>query len=265
MRFGRCSVVPTRTNWLFEIKQKRERRHHSPRHRHQTYDNYNNNNNNNIFYSTSKNEMRTRTRALLSINNNNNNNNNLLGVLNDSTKFIVSASAMLFLLFHPTIETCWCLLGSIVNSLNGKLLKRILNHSRPSGAKKIDPGMPSSHATSLSFLSLYAFLAFSSEPNAFGLQTLITRLLATAVVGIGAFLAYLRVKLGFHTWPQVLVGYGLGSFTALFWFFFAKVKLTGNLAPDQVKNLHAVLVIAIGLFCLSAIQWVKEQCRSRGV
>jgi hypothetical protein len=83
----------------------------------------------------------------------------LLECLNESTKFVVSATAMLFLLFHPTVETCWCLLGSIVNSVNGKLLKRMLNHSRPDGAKKVDPGMPSSHATSLSYLSWYAAMA----------------------------------------------------------------------------------------------------------
>ena len=62
--------------------------------------------------------------------------NVFLECLNESTKFVVSATAMLFLLFHPTVETCWCLLGSIVNSVNGKLLKRVLNHSRPNGAKK---------------------------------------------------------------------------------------------------------------------------------
>ena len=186
--------------------------------------------------------------------------NVFLECLNESTKFVVSATAMLFLLFHPTVETCWCLLGSIVNSVNGKLLKRVLNHSRPNGAKKVDPGMPSSHATSLSYLSWYAALAFAFEPNAFGLATHVTRAFAISVVSLGAFLAYLRVKLGFHTWPQVLVGYGLGSSTASLWIVFGKSYLLRHLArrPEDLKNLHACLVVAIGLFALSAITWVKE-------
>ena len=184
--------------------------------------------------------------------------------LNESTKFVVSATAMVFLVFHPTVETCWCLLGSIVNSVNGKLLKRMLNHSRPDGAKKVDPGMPSSHATSLSYLSWYAALAFAFEPNAFGLATFITRTLAFGLVSLGAFLAYLRVKLGFHTWPQVYVGYGLGSSTALVWILFGKGYLIQHLArhPERLKNLHACLVVAIGLFALSAIKWVKELVKS---
>ena len=184
--------------------------------------------------------------------------------LNESTKFVVSATAMVFLVFHPTVETCWCLLGSIVNSVNGKLLKRMLNHSRPDGAKKVDPGMPSSHATSLSYLSWYAALAFAFEPNAFGLATFVTRTLAFGLVSLGAFLAYLRVKLGFHTWPQVYVGYGLGSSTALVWILFGKRYLIQHLArhPERLKNLHACLVVAIGLFALSAIKWVKELVKS---
>jgi len=184
--------------------------------------------------------------------------------LNESTKFVVSATAMVFLVFHPTVETCWCLLGSIVNSVNGKLLKRMLNHSRPDGAKKVDPGMPSSHATSLSYLSWYAALAFAFEPNAFGLATTVTRTLAFGLVSLGAFLAYLRVKLGFHTWPQVYVGYGLGSSTALVWILFGKRYLIQHLArhPERLKNLHACLVVAIGLFALSAIKWVKELVKS---
>jgi dolichyldiphosphatase len=184
--------------------------------------------------------------------------------LNESTKFVVSATAMVFLVFHPTVETCWCLLGSIVNSVNGKLLKRALNHSRPDGAKKVDPGMPSSHATSLSYLSWYAALAFAFEPNAFGLATTVTRTLAFGLVSLGAFLAYLRVKLGFHTWPQVYVGYGLGSSTALVWILFGKRYLIQHLArhPERLKNLHACLVVAIGLFALSAIKWVKELVKS---
>ena len=79
-----------------------------------------------------------------------------LAYVNESTKFIVSGACLAVLITHPNVPVCWCLSGSVFNSLNSKLLKRLINESRPDGATKLDPGMPSSHAVSLSYLSVYA-------------------------------------------------------------------------------------------------------------
>jgi hypothetical protein len=40
-----------------------------------------------------------------------------------------------------------------------QVLKYVFNQSRPEAARKADPGMPSSHANSLAFLSTYVSLA----------------------------------------------------------------------------------------------------------
>ena len=53
----------------------------------------------------------------------------VLSAVNESTKFVVSLAALATLLRDPSVETCWALLGSIVNSVNGKILKRILTIS----------------------------------------------------------------------------------------------------------------------------------------
>ena len=58
------------------------------------------------------------------------------------------------------ITSCALFIGSILNAIVGKILKKILNHDRPAELelsdkvklKPSDGGMPSSHAMSLSFI-----------------------------------------------------------------------------------------------------------------
>ena len=184
----------------------------------------------------------------------------VLSAVNESTKFVVSCAALGFLLLNPSIETCWALLGSVVNSVNGKILKRILNHERPDGSRKADPGMPSSHATSLSYLSVYgaASLAyFRDAAPALGYSGQLA--VSACLVVIGMWLSYLRVSTGYHTPPQVVVGYGLGSMTALAWLFVGLkyVKPTLIAHPEMLRVLHSLLIIAIGWFAFSALHWVE--------
>jgi len=42
----------------------------------------------------------------------------------------------------------------------------VINEQRPPAARAVDPGMPSSHATSLSFLATYTAVALALQPNA---------------------------------------------------------------------------------------------------
>ena len=52
----------------------------------------------------------------------------------------------------------WAVIGGLLNAASSKFLKRVFNQQRPLTALglKDDPGMPSSHAQSLGFFSLYA-------------------------------------------------------------------------------------------------------------
>lgn len=42
-----------------------------------------------------------------------------------------------------------------------QILKKLINKQRPAYARKQDPGMPSSHATSLSYLAAYMMITLS--------------------------------------------------------------------------------------------------------
>lgn len=188
----------------------------------------------------------------------------VLSAVNESTKFVVSLAALATLLRDPSVETCWALLGSIVNSVNGKILKRVLNHARPIGAVKADPGMPSSHATSLSYLSVYGAAALTHFRDVipaigYGGQLVVS----AGLVALGVFLSYLRVSTGYHTPPQVIVGYGVGSTTALAWLFvglkYVKPLLDAN--PEMLSVLHSLLIIAIGWFVITALDWVEGLVR----
>ena len=95
-------------------------------------------------------------------------------------------------------------------------LKVALNEARPetaNGRRKQDPGMPSSHAQSLAFLSTYAAMTTVASsalgPGSAGA--------GAGLVALGVFLTWLRVALGFHTRSQVVVGFGVGVANALLW------------------------------------------------
>ena len=162
-----------------------------------------------------------------------------LAYVNESTKFIVSGACLAVLITHPNVPVCWCLSGSVFNSLNSKLLKRLINESRPDGATKLDPGMPSSHAVSLSYLSVYAASAlllrgggFPAVPGAWPVPVQGVQPGAAALVAAGLFLTWLRVHLGYHNWAQVCVGYGIGSVTALGWLWCGETIIGPSLVND---------------------------------
>jgi dolichyldiphosphatase len=122
-------------------------------------------------------------------------------------------------------------------ALGGKVLKIIINQSRPTNIAP-DPGMPSSHATSLSFLSVYLcctwipqqvhdfgsplapFLPeamFSTTPESNTMFRFRTAC-AMTVMACASVLTGARVISGHHTWPQVYVGGAYGTLCALVWF-----------------------------------------------
>jgi len=120
----------------------------------------------------------------------------------------VSSIAAFFLIFKHEPAILWALLGSIVSSFINKVLKKVINQQRPISARKEDPGMPSSHANSLSFLGTYSSLALAQYHSTGA---------AVALFICSLFLTWLRVALGYHTYPQVVVGFCLGSATAIGW------------------------------------------------
>ncbi len=111
-------------------------------------------------------------------------------------------------------------IGSILNGITSKILKKFLNQDRPSGfendsivkVKPSDKGMPSSHAMSLSFIGVYTAITLCSSEiftSTGGIGTKIATCFALAIY-VSISLIY-RVKSHLHTTDQVLVGFVVGS------------------------------------------------------
>ncbi|KAL0028901.1 hypothetical protein WJX77_004161 [Trebouxia sp. C0004] len=130
-----------------------------------------------------------------------------LNVINDSTKYVVTLAAGGVLVWHHDIYVSWCLLGSVVAVYVCKALKGAINMQRPAYARKQDPGMPSSHASSLAYLAVYLAIAWKPAQHALAFTGLL----------VAAFLIPLRVILGYHSIPQVVVGAILGTVSASGW------------------------------------------------
>eukprot|EP00640_Fibrocapsa_japonica_P006758 CAMPEP_0113953432 /NCGR_PEP_ID=MMETSP1339-20121228/90973_1 /TAXON_ID=94617 /ORGANISM="Fibrocapsa japonica" /LENGTH=175 /DNA_ID=CAMNT_0000962161 /DNA_START=224 /DNA_END=748 /DNA_ORIENTATION=+ /assembly_acc=CAM_ASM_000762 len=85
----------------------------------------------------------------------------LCRVVGVSAKPVVCALALAALL---TCRDAWVLAlisGALANGVLSKVLKKIINQSRPENAQKDEPGMPSSHAMTLYFFA--SFLSITSQ------------------------------------------------------------------------------------------------------
>lgn len=146
-----------------------------------------------------------------------------LVLVNRATKYAVSlAVAVALCLSGATPRACWDVAGAVASSAANKALKRLLAHERPAGAPKADPGMPSSHANSLSFLAVTAALEIwrvggGGGGGGWGAGASASAAAGVAVLSLGAFLSWLRVRLGFHTPEQVAAGCTFGAACALGW------------------------------------------------
>ena len=155
------------------------------------------------------------------------------------------------------------LIGACMNGLAAKLLKRLLNIRRPSGAALSDPGFPSSHAASLFFFA--AALAGSARCSSDD---------AAALYAIAAALSYARVYAGLHSLFQVAGGALLGATSSALWRRIAVAPaalLSGGLIAAINKHLAALAnvwgsdaaAVAAALLPLSLIGLFVVSDRSR--
>ncbi|KAL7558090.1 hypothetical protein ACA910_020042 [Epithemia clementina (nom. ined.)] len=106
-------------------------------------------------------------------------------------------------------------LGSIGNAILGKILKKMIQQTRPPDMvvsalrlKPSDGGMPSSHAMSLGFIGTFILL---HQPYWFVPIFILT---ATSLL--------YRVQVRLHSWDQIAVGLVVGSTNAMFYYTFAE-------------------------------------------
>ncbi|CAM9817352.1 unnamed protein product, partial [Choristocarpus tenellus] len=146
-----------------------------------------------------------------------------LDVLGGSTQWVVAGSVAAALLARSDSETLVWVLGSLLNAVFSKVLKRSINECRPEGSRLKDPGMPSSHAMSLFFLGTYLVLALQEhgvDPGlGMGVGWPLGGLETQVMISVYAVTASLwRVKAGFHSPLQVGVGACVGTMDAALWY-----------------------------------------------
>jgi dolichyldiphosphatase len=164
--------------------------------------------------------------------------------LNSSSKWLVVAGSFATLGVRHDLAAPYIVIGMVVASFAGKLLKRLLNHQRPLSARAADPGMPSSHA-----------LVSAFGANAWALE-LGTR---PAMIGLNAFaigVSCLRVACGDHSWAQVAVGFWLGVACAHGWMLAARKSGLLALGPGAGgyalarSGLYGMCAVGVYLFAL---------------
>lgn len=134
----------------------------------------------------------------------------------DLTKWTVCVAVSCALLYRRDAAVVLYCVGAGLNSAAGKLLKQVIRQPRPTDSKT-DPGMPSSHATSLSFLSLAVLAHVVMQPP---IATVIRTVYlggAALVVGLALLATSWRVKAGYHTVGQVVAGWLLGAVDTILW------------------------------------------------
>ncbi|KAL4199121.1 hypothetical protein AMTRI_Chr03g143290 [Amborella trichopoda] len=139
--------------------------------------------------------------------------------VNSSSKWLVFSLFGVAVIWKHDGEVMWAAMGSVINSMISMALKRLLNQQRPSSASRVDPGMPSSHAQSISFIT--------------------------------NFCSWLRVSQRFHTISQVLVGTLLGSLLGITWFFLWHRMVSVLFLSSQFVRI--IVFVGSGIFCLGFV------------
>ena len=137
-------------------------------------------------------------------------------VVGKNTKWIVSLTAAAVLLYRRDALAVSAIAGALSNAVLGKTLKRVLKQKRPDGAPLADPGMPSSHAMSLFFLSGYLCAVTVAWTPAW--QPVQRAAAMAALLSFATSSAAWRVASGLHTTPQIFVGALLGGVNGVLWF-----------------------------------------------
>ncbi|KAJ4872634.1 hypothetical protein Rs2_45695 [Raphanus sativus] len=135
-------------------------------------------------------------------------------IVNSLSKWVVSILFASIVLLRHDGTALWGIIGSVSNAALSVVLKRILNQARPATTSRTDPGMPSTHAQSISFISVFAVL---SVMEWLGI-TKVSMFLSCLILASCSYFIRLRVSQKLHTSSQVVVGAIVGSVFCIFWY-----------------------------------------------
>jgi len=155
--------------------------------------------------------------------------NMVLNAIGSSTTAVVAVAFMVALSWFRDALMVSFFIGAISNGILSKILKRIINQTRPPELEKADlklkpndNGMPSSHAMALGFISTFTALCVPWAKLLLAVYAVIS-------------LTY-RVRINLHTWQQVAVGATLGTFNGWGWY---RLSTGDNPWSINVMNLVA--------------------------
>ncbi|XP_023749084.1 lipid phosphate phosphatase epsilon 2, chloroplastic [Lactuca sativa] len=134
--------------------------------------------------------------------------------LNRVSKWCILVSFGGFILLRDDNQALWAVLGSVLNVVLSFTLKKIINQERPVSEVSCGPGMPSSHAQSISFATIFMILSIVGWVGLNGYSAILSGL----IIAVGVYFTWLRVLLRYHTISQVVVGAIVGSIFSIVWF-----------------------------------------------
>uniref|UniRef100_A0A0D3E2P5 Phosphatidic acid phosphatase type 2/haloperoxidase domain-containing protein n=1 Tax=Brassica oleracea var. oleracea TaxID=109376 RepID=A0A0D3E2P5_BRAOL len=168
----------------------------------------------------------------------------------------MDCSCSLVLLLRHDCASLWAVIGFISNSLLSVTLKRILNQKRPVATSRSDPGMPSSHAQSIFFISLFTLF---SVMEWLGTNPL-SLFLSGFILGSSHWLLIL-VSQKLHTTSQVVVGAIFGSVYCTLWYITWRSLVLQAFAssfPVQIAVFTVAAASALGSAVYVLLNWSKE-------
>lgn len=153
--------------------------------------------------------------------------------LGSSTRWSVAGAVFVALVVRRDASTLAWVVGALSNAVLSKVLKRAINQARPDDAVLSDPGMPSSHAMSLGYISTsvvgFAFLAAAANATPPWWAAVPPQATAALLWGYAALAASWRVQRGLHSAEQVAVGAVLGCANGAAFAAYGSPLLTGML------------------------------------
>ncbi|KAG7565224.1 Phosphatidic acid phosphatase type 2/haloperoxidase [Arabidopsis suecica] len=178
-------------------------------------------------------------------------------IVNRLSKWVVSALFGSIILLRHDGAALWAVIGSISNSALSVVLKRILNQERPATTLRSDPGMPSSHAQSISFISVFAVLSVMEWLG----TNRVSLFLSGLILALGSYFIRLRVSQKLHTSSQVVVGAIVGSVFCILWYTMWNSLLREAFESSLLVQISVFLFAATFALAFAAyvvLNWFKD-------
>ncbi|KAI3831393.1 hypothetical protein MKW92_032015 [Papaver armeniacum] len=170
--------------------------------------------------------------------------------INHLSKWLVATVFGIIVIWRHDALAMWAAMGAVANAWLSITLKRILNQERPVASLGSGPGMPSSHAQSIFFASVFAILSLIKSLGLNG----VTATIGVLGLAFSSYLSWLRISQRHHTISQVVVGAILGTICSILWF----QSWYGFVLKAFISFLWVRIIVILGgvTFCVSFLLYV---------